>query len=60
MQTSIRAPKEVCFDLSRSINLLVISTKHTGEKAIAGRTNKSWCEAQASCLPIWEASGRAN
>ena len=37
--TSINAPIERCFDLSRSIDLHMVSTKHTDEKAIAGRTS---------------------
>ena len=36
--TFISAPIERCFDLSRSIDLHADSMKHTGEKAIAGRT----------------------
>lgn len=39
LYTHIKAPIEKCFDLSRSIDLHLESTKHTGEKAIAGRTN---------------------
>ena len=39
LETSIHASIEVCFDLSRSIDLHVISTKHTGERAIAGVTS---------------------
>ncbi|QNF31619.1 SRPBCC family protein [Adhaeribacter swui] len=39
LQTFIQAPKAVCFDLSRSIDLHVKSTAHTGERAIAGRTS---------------------
>lgn len=39
LETSINAPVEVCFDLSRSMDLHVISTKHTGERAIAGVTS---------------------
>src|ERR1043165_3725006 len=35
--TEINAPIEICFDLARSIDLHMISTAHTGEKAIAGR-----------------------
>ncbi|PTX18513.1 ligand-binding SRPBCC domain-containing protein [Pontibacter mucosus] len=38
-ETTIHAPVEVCFDLSRSIDLHVLSTKHTGEQAIAGVTS---------------------
>ena len=38
LETNIIAPVEVCFDLSRSINFDIISTKHTGERAIAGVT----------------------
>ena len=37
--TTISAPIEVCFDLSRSIDLHIISTKQTGERAIAGVTS---------------------
>jgi ligand-binding SRPBCC domain-containing protein len=37
--TTINAPIEKCFDLSRSIELHLESTKQTGEEAIAGRTS---------------------
>jgi len=37
--TFINAPIEKVFDLSRSIDLHMESTKQTGEKAIAGRTS---------------------
>jgi ligand-binding SRPBCC domain-containing protein len=36
--TKINASIEDIFDLSRSIDLHIISTQHTGEQAIAGRT----------------------
>ena len=36
--TRINAPIQKCFDLARSIDLHMESTKQTGEKAIAGRT----------------------
>lgn len=39
LTTHIRASREVCFDLSRSIDLHMQSTAHTGERAIAGRTS---------------------
>jgi ligand-binding SRPBCC domain-containing protein len=39
LATHINAPIERCFDLSRSIDLHMESTKQTGEKAIAGRTS---------------------
>jgi ligand-binding SRPBCC domain-containing protein len=39
LSTRINAPVERCFDLSRSIDLHTDSMKHTGEKAIAGRTS---------------------
>ncbi|RDC62092.1 SRPBCC family protein [Adhaeribacter pallidiroseus] len=39
LQTNIQAPKEVCFNLSRSIDLHIKSTEHTREKAVAGRTS---------------------
>src|SRR5215203_5469464 len=37
LQTQIKAPIEVCFDLSRSIELHTISTAHTNEIAVAGK-----------------------
>ncbi|MDB5122916.1 MAG: hypothetical protein JWP94_1045 [Mucilaginibacter sp.] len=37
LTTSINAPIERCFDLARSIDLHLESTKQTSEKAIAGR-----------------------
>lgn len=37
--TEIRANKEIVFDLSRSIDLHKISTVHTNETAIAGKTD---------------------
>ncbi len=37
--TIIRAPIERCFDLSRSLDLHMVSTAHTGEKAVAGVTS---------------------
>jgi len=39
LTTSINAPIEKVFDLSRSIDLHMESTKQTGEKAIAGKTS---------------------
>lgn len=36
--TPINAPIERCFDLARSIDFHIVSTAHTGERAIAGRT----------------------
>ena len=38
LETPITAPIARCFDLSRSIDLHTISTGHTGERAVAGRT----------------------
>jgi ligand-binding SRPBCC domain-containing protein len=38
LETIICAPVEVCFDLSRSIDLHTISTRQTGERAVAGVT----------------------
>src|SRR5215216_910638 len=35
--TIIKAPAQICFDLSRSIDLHMLSTKKTNEKAIAGK-----------------------
>jgi hypothetical protein len=37
--TEINAPIEKCFDLARSIELHIESTKQTGERAIAGKTS---------------------
>jgi ligand-binding SRPBCC domain-containing protein len=39
LETIIHAPQEIVFDLSRSIDLHQVSTAHTSEKAIAGRTS---------------------
>ncbi|GAA4930388.1 SRPBCC family protein [Mucilaginibacter defluvii] len=39
LHTTINAPVERVFDLSRSIDLHIQSTKHTDEEAIAGRTS---------------------
>lgn len=39
LRTEINAEKEVVFDLSRSIDLHRISTEHTNETAIAGKTS---------------------
>ena len=36
LETIIEAPLERCFDLSRSVDLHMISTAHTSEKAVAG------------------------
>ena len=37
--TIVDATPELCFDLSRSIDLHTISTKQTGERAVAGATS---------------------
>lgn len=37
ISTIIEAPIDLCFDLSRSIELHVLSTRHTGERAVGGR-----------------------
>jgi ligand-binding SRPBCC domain-containing protein len=39
LTTEINAPVQRCFDLSRSIDLHVLSTKKTHEKAVAGVTS---------------------
>jgi ligand-binding SRPBCC domain-containing protein len=39
LETFIEAPIERCFDLSRSVDLHIISTKQTNERAIAGVTS---------------------
>ena len=39
LETSIHAPTQICFDLSRSIDLHMLTTAETGERAIAGRTS---------------------
>lgn len=39
LSTTINAPLERCFDLARSIDLHMESTKQSGEQAIAGRTS---------------------
>ena len=39
LETTIAAPIQRCFDLARSIDLHVDSMRHTGERAVAGRTS---------------------
>ena len=39
LRTEIKANREIVFDLSRSIDLHKISTEHTNETAIAGKTS---------------------
>ena len=39
LKTEIKASIEIVFDLSRSIDLHKISTEHTNEEAIAGKTS---------------------
>lgn len=39
LRTEINAPKEIVFDLSRSIDLHKISTEHTNEEAVDGITS---------------------
>lgn len=39
LTTLIKANREIVFDLSRSIDLHKISTQHTNEEAVAGKTN---------------------
>lgn len=39
LETSINAPADIVFDLSRSIDLHKLSTAHTNEEAIAGKTS---------------------
>lgn len=45
--TKIKAPIEIVFDLSRSIDLHKISTKHTKEEAIAGKTSGLICKNES-------------
>ncbi len=39
LETQVNATQEVVFDLSRSIDLHQISTAHTNEKAVSGKTS---------------------
>jgi len=39
LETLIRAPMELCFDLARSVDVHMASTNHTGERAISGVTS---------------------
>ena len=39
LETFIEAPKQIVFDVARSIDLHQVSTAQTNEKAIAGRTS---------------------
>lgn len=44
LHTEINASPEICFDLSRSVEVHLASTQETNEKAVAGRTT-GLCEA---------------
>jgi ligand-binding SRPBCC domain-containing protein len=39
LETLIRAPMELCFDLARSVDVHMASTNHTRERAIGGVTS---------------------
>ncbi|HEX8652116.1 MAG TPA: SRPBCC family protein [Pyrinomonadaceae bacterium] len=39
LETFIKAPPELCFDLARSVDVHMASTNHTGERAIGGITS---------------------
>lgn len=39
LYTDIKAPPEICFNLSRSVELHKISTSHTNESVVSGRTS---------------------
>ena len=39
LETFIRAPVELCFDLARSVDVHMASTNYTGERAISGVTS---------------------
>ncbi|MGZ3874562.1 MAG: SRPBCC family protein [Mucilaginibacter sp.] len=59
LSTPINAPIERCFDLARSIEIHLESTKQTGEKAVAGRTSGliDLCETvtwRARHFGIWQ------
>ncbi|MBI3219811.1 MAG: SRPBCC family protein [Bacteroidetes bacterium] len=53
LTTLLKAHIELCFDLSRSIDLHIESTKDTNEKAIAGRTSGLIEEGE---FVTWEAT----
>ncbi|MBL7921005.1 MAG: SRPBCC family protein [Bacteroidia bacterium] len=53
IETKIKAPIEVCFDLATSIDLHMLSTEGTNEKAIAGVI--SGCVKQGDFV-TWEAT----
>lgn len=38
LETIIHAPQQICFDLSRSVVLHVMSTSHTNERVVQGRS----------------------
>jgi ligand-binding SRPBCC domain-containing protein len=53
LTTSIRAPIEVCFDLSRSIDLHIESTRQSNERAVDGRISGLIEEGE---FVTWEAT----
>jgi ligand-binding SRPBCC domain-containing protein len=53
LETLINAPAERCFDLSRSIDLHIMSTNGSNEKAVAGRLKGLMEEGESV---TWEAT----
>ncbi|NAS12229.1 SRPBCC family protein [Poritiphilus flavus] len=59
LKTKIRAKKEIVFDLARSIDLHKISTEHTDEQAVDGKTSGligagEWVTWRAKHLGVYQ------
>ena len=59
LETEIKADKEIVFDLSRSIDLHKISTEHTNETAVDGKTSgligaNEWVTCKAKHFGIYQ------
>ena len=54
IETTVRAPIDRIFDLSRSIDLHVASTAQTGERAVAGKLSREWAGARVRVVAIPE------
>jgi hypothetical protein len=51
IETLIAAPAGVCFDMMRDADLHAQSMKHSGERAVAGRTSSKIRWSAARSLP---------
>ncbi len=52
LETRINAPAQICFDLSRNVGIHLLSTQHTKERVVSGRTEGLF---ELNDMVTWEA-----